>query len=195
MDPATYLQLHLAHPPKLSWRGKILLSLILLFVAYWVGFAVYIVSMPKPFTTVPDNVKGLAVLTGGSGRVDAALTQLYHGFGGPILISGRHPRTRLSDILAESTYSFSRVQRAQIALDAAQTTHENIQSVQIWARDHNISHIGIITSTYHAARVKLLAYWLAPQLSVELLPVQPADSGIKPLFKEYNKLLGTPFLP
>lgn len=195
MDPASYLHLHLPHPPRLGWRGRALLTLALATVSYCIGFALYIITLPTPFTMVPDEVEGLAVFTGGAGRVDAALTQLYHGFTGPILISGRHPRTHLSDILAESPYTFSRSQRNQLTVDAAQTTHQNIQSLQSWARSNHVDHIGVITSTYHAARVRLLAFWFAPQLRVQVLAVQPADAGLKPLFLEYNKLLGTPLLP
>lgn len=195
MDPSHYISLHLPQPPKLGGRGRILLTLASAFVLYWVGFAAYITTLPQPFTTLPDDVEGLAVFTGGSGRVEAALTQLYHGFNGPILISGRHPRTRLADILAESPYNFSPWQQQQITVDNAGTTHQNIQGLRLWAQTKNLKHVGVITSTYHAARVRMLAYWLAPQLRVQVLAVQPADGGLKPLFLEYNKLLGSPFLP
>lgn len=187
--------MHFPRPPKLSWRGRTVLTLSVAVVAYCIGFALYISTLPTPFSTLPDDVEGLAVFTGGSGRVDAALNQLYHGFTGPILISGRHPRTHLSDILAESPHHFSRSQRNQISIDSAQTTHQNIQGLQTWATQNHISNISIITSTYHAARVRLLASWFTNGLQVRVLAVQPADAGLRPLFLEYNKLLSAPFLP
>jgi hypothetical protein len=62
-------------------------------------------------------------------------------------------------------------------------------ALQQWAITKQLQHVGVITSTYHVARVRLLHLWLAPQVRLTLLPVQPEDTSYKTLLREYHKLL------
>lgn len=186
--------LHIPRPPRLGWRGRSLLAFCLAGSAYALGFALYVVTLPQPFTTLPEDLEGLATFTGGSGRVETALKQVQHGFEGPILISGSHQSSRLTDILAVAATPLTPSQQEHIVYDAAQTTRENITSLQAWAGYNHITHIGLVTSTYHVPRVRLLALVHARNLSITYLPVQPADSGLRTLFREYNKLLISPAL-
>lgn len=190
----SYLHLHIPRPPRLTWRGRTILALSLGLSAYALGFAVYVVTLPTPFTFIPDDLEGLATFTGGSGRVEAAMKAAQRGFEGPILISGSHQRTRLTDIIAHTSANLTPGQQEHIVYDAAQTTRENITSLSAWAGYYNLDNIGVITSTYHVPRVRLLALMHARHLHLTYLPVQPADSGLRPLFREYNKLLAAPLL-
>lgn len=190
----TYFHLHFPRPPRLTWRGRTILTSFLAASAYALGFAAYVVSLPEPFTLLPDDLEGLATFTGGSGRVEAAMKAAQRGFDGPILISGSNHGTRLSDILARTSAQLTEVQQEHIVYDAAKTTRENITSLNAWAGYYNLDNIGVITSTYHIPRVRLLALMHARHLHLTYLPVQPADAGLRPLFREYNKLLVAPFL-
>lgn len=190
-----YFHLHL-HRPRLTWRGRLILCLSLALTTFLIGFALFVAALPQPFTTVPPGLQGLAVFTGGAGRVGAALDVAAQGFSGPVLISGSHPQTRLADILSltESHLTLSEAKNKPISLDGARTTVQNIKGLQQWAHERNLTEIGVITSTYHAARVRLLGKWLAPELHLTLLPVQPAEAKPLLLFHEYLKLLAAPFL-
>lgn len=188
-----FIHLHLPTPAKLSWKGRFILSFSSIASIYLLGFAAYISTMPSPFTTLPDQLDGLAVFTGGAGRVNAALLQLSQGFEGPVLISGGHHQTSFPAILKHSN-PLTFQQQSQLFMDIAQTTRENITSVQVWSAYRHLHHIGIITSTYHAARVKLLSWWHLPNLKVTVLAVQPEEANFYVIFSEYNKLLATPFL-
>lgn len=190
----TYFHLHLPKRPRLGWRGRTVLTLFLLACTYAFGFAIFVLTLPAPFTTLPDDLDGLATFTGGSGRVEATLKAAQHGFEGPLLISGSHETTRLADILAQTDATLTPDQMAHIVYDAAQTTRQNITSLGAWAGYHRIDHIGLITSTYHVPRVRFLAFLHARHLNLTYLPVQPADAGVRPLFREYNKLLVAPLL-
>ncbi|RYG61213.1 MAG: hypothetical protein EON60_04420 [Alphaproteobacteria bacterium] len=181
-------------PPRLGWRGRSLLAFCLAGSAYALGFALYVVTLPQPFTTLPEDLEGLATFTGGSGRVETALKQVQRGFDGPILISGSHQQSRLTDILALTDTPLTPSQQEHIVYDAAQTTRENVTSLQAWAGYNHISRIGLVTSTYHVPRVRLLALFHARSLSITYLPVQPADPGLRTLFREYNKLIIAPIL-
>lgn len=182
------------HHRPLGWFGRTVVTLFLLATAYALGFASFVVFLPDPFTTLPDNLDGLATFTGGAGRVEAALQEVQDGFPGPILISGSHRQTRLTDILAKSSTSLTPTQTTKIVYDTVETTRENIVSLKLWAGMNNLHRIGLITSTYHVPRVRFLALLHARELSLTFLPVQPADPGLRPLFREYNKLLVAPFL-
>lgn len=192
--PQHYFNLHWRKPPPLTLRGKIVLATSLLLTAYLAGFGAYVALLPEPFTTLPPNLQGLATFTGGYGRVEATLNQLKSGFKGPILISGSHASTRISDIAAQTDTPLTPEESVHIMHDGAATTRENILSLKVWAGYQDISNVGVITSTYHAARVRLLASLRAPELTVTILPVQPADAGLMPLIKEYHKLLLAPLL-
>lgn len=190
----SYLHLHLPRPPRLGWRGRIVLMLSLLASAYLLGFALFVMLLPAPFTTLPDDLDGLATFTGGSGRVEAALKEAQQGFPGPILISGSNEKTTLPDILAHTATPLTPSQQTHIVYDTAATTRENITSLTAWAGYYKLTDIGVITSTYHIPRVWLLATLHARNLNLTYLPVQPADPGLRPLFREYNKLLAAPLL-
>lgn len=163
---------------------------------YGLGFAAYVVMLPKPFTTMPPEAKGLAVFSGGAGRIESTLRLIEQGFQGPVLISGLHPSTTFVDILSHTPTGkeLNEIQKRQIMLDTAESTAENMQSLTLWAATTNLSDVAIITSTYHAARVRLLGWWKAPALTLRILAVQPENPRFDVLLREYHKLLATPFL-
>jgi uncharacterized SAM-binding protein YcdF (DUF218 family) len=163
---------------------------------YGTGFAVYVALLPTPFTTLPPEAEGLAVFSGGAGRIENTLRAIEQGFQGPVLISGLHPSTTFADILAQTPTgeALNIDQRRQIMLDTAASTAENMQSLKLWAATTNLKHVAVITSTYHAARVRLLGWWKAPNLTLYILAVQPENPKFNVLLREYHKLLGTPFL-
>jgi uncharacterized SAM-binding protein YcdF (DUF218 family) len=196
ISPHAFLAIDVLRPPRLTWRGRLVVSFIGLIVCYCLGMAAFVLTLPKPYTTLPPQLDGLAVFTGGSGRVKTALRMVQSGFQGPVLISGANPETTLADILAQADLSASlnTDQQRQLMLDGAQTTHENVLSLNLWATTTGVQRVGVITSTYHAARVWVLGQLLAREVHMVLLPVQPEDMSLKTLWREYNKLLVAPFL-
>ncbi len=167
-----------------------------LLMTYGLGLALFIALLPTPFTTLPPQLDGLATFTGGAGRVAATLRLVQGGFGGPVLISGIHPNSQLAEIeeLSGLSQPLTAAQRQQIMLDGATTTRENLESLEVWAATARLQRIGLITSTYHAARVKLLGWLKTPQLTLIILPVQPEDARFMVLLREYHKLLVAPLL-
>lgn len=175
---------------------RIILWLVGLGLLYGLGLALFVALLPAPFTTLPPNLDGLATFTGGAGRVATTLRLIQGGFTGPVLISGIHPNSQLAEIeeVAGLTTPLNAAQRQQIMLDGAATTRENLESLRLWAATARLQQVGLITSTYHAARVRLLACWLTPNLTLVLLPVQPEDTRLRVLLREYHKLLVAPLL-
>jgi uncharacterized SAM-binding protein YcdF (DUF218 family) len=157
---------------------------------YIFGFALFLAALPSPRVGVP-MVEGLAVFTGGSNRVGMAVEALNQGYSGPVLVSGVNPGVTLREIAPDLAYDVA----GQIELDtAALTTRQNVANTVAWAARHHLRTVGVITSTYHAARVRLLFAWRAPRLQVAIIPVQPNEAGLRALLREYNKLLASPVL-
>lgn len=170
---------------------NLLMALALLYAG---TFAVYMMAMPLPFSVPPQGIDGIAVFTGGSGRVDTAVDLMRQGFSGPVLISGVHPDVKLSNLT--DVAALTRAQRAAITLDYdSRTTRENVLNTAAWAVQRRVKHVGIITSTYHALRVRVLFRLLAPDMDIVMLPVQPVDGRGEALFREFNKLIVAPLLP
>lgn len=161
-------------------------------LVYGGGFGMFVVMLPKPFVGIPP-LDGLVVFTGGSNRVAAGLNALQNGFGGQVLISGVHPDVKINEL--PGAQSLDEATRQRITLDyAADTTHRNVDQTLAWAEMHNLRRIGVVTSTYHTLRSRLLFWLQGGNLNVVMLPVQPGDTGVRFLWREYNKLLVAPLL-
>jgi uncharacterized SAM-binding protein YcdF (DUF218 family) len=120
-----------------------------------------------------------------------AVEALSQGYSGPVLISGVNPDVKLKDIAPDLAYDVAK----QIELDtAALTTRQNVDNTATWAARHKLHTVGVITSTYHAARVRLFFKRRAPQLEITIIPVQPNEAGLLALLREYHKLLAAPLV-
>ena len=154
------------------------------------GFVLFLASLPGPFVGMPQ-VQYLAVFTGGSNRVDTALDFLEKGYDGPLLISGVHPDVKLPELLVGRDISAEEM--ALMTLDmSAMTTKQNVRNTAMWAKAQGAKVgdvVGIVTSTYHVPRVRLLLKTYAPALAVEMIPVQPDELGVGALLREYHKVL------
>lgn len=178
-----------------SWRRRHVWLLVLtgLLGVYGLGFGVFMLLLPKPLAGLPP-VDGLVVFTGGEGRVRTALELVGDGFGGPVLISGVYPAVQVREL--EGALALERSQLAKVMLDKqALTTRENMANTLRWADVWGLRHVGVVTSTYHAPRVWLLAWWSGATDRLTVVPVQPQRVGVVDLLREYSKLWLLPLMP
>lgn len=102
---------------------------------------------------LPDQV---AVVTGAAGRVQLGLQKLAEGEIEGLRISGAS--SPLDSILVYYGYDITDAAlQDKISLDDADNTEENARHIVQWARNNGLSHVGIITSSWHAHR---LAHYL-----------------------------------
>lgn len=177
----------------MGFMTRLLGWLVVILFVYGVGFAMFLAVIPQASLMSLRDMQGLVVFTGGSGRVDTAVNLIAEGFVGPVLVSGAHPEVRVSDLAGVG--QLQAWQRGLIQLDYAATTRQNVANTKHWASIHGVKKLGLVTSTYHVPRVRLLWWLLAPGIDIVIIPVQPADGGWRTLFREYNKFLLTPVLP
>jgi uncharacterized SAM-binding protein YcdF (DUF218 family) len=164
-------------------------ALLLAAGAYGVGFALFVMLLPMPQVLLPDPPEGLVVFTGGSGRVDAAVELLRRGFHGPVLIV--HEDVKLTELIPPDV--LRAVPSRNLTLDyAARTTRENVLNTAVWAANHHITRLAVVTNQFHALRCRVMFMLLAPQLQPTMLVVG-SDMNWRGLLREYHKLLGSPF--
>ena len=136
--------------------------------------------------------RGVVVFTGGQGRVQAGFEVLQKFSSiGHLLISGVNPQTKQYEVLQHSGLDddgagFS----GQLALDyKGQTTFGNITQTGVWAKKNNLSHVILVTSSYHIPRAKLLLQQKLPEVTVTIYPVFSQDVKWRVLAKEYLKYM------
>ncbi len=130
--------------------------------------------------------KGLVVFTGGTNRIEESAKVILSGYTGPVLITGVYPGVQVEQLF--KVYGLSANQLASVTLDyAAQSTAGNVLQTGRWAKAQNITDLRVITSSYHAARSRLLFRRYTPDLTVAIYPVEPDSGGVKIWVKEYIK--------
>ena len=130
--------------------------------------------------------KGLVVFTGGTNRIEEGAKIILSGYTGPVLITGVYPGVQVEQLF--KAYGLSANQLASVTLDyAAQSTAGNVLQTGRWAREHHITDLRVITSSYHAARSRLLFRRYTPDLRVAISPVEPDSGGLRIWVKEYIK--------
>lgn len=117
------------------------------------GFALFVITMPKPGVGAPAPADGIAVYTGGGGvRISSAMALLADGAGERLLISGVHPDTSAAR-LAE--FWVGPPERFDCCVDLgreALTTEGNAAELKAWADHHHYRRIILVTSDFHMPR-------------------------------------------
>jgi len=136
------------------------------------------VSPPRLPTVNGCQVDAIAVLAGGSGRLQQGYDLLNRDKASYLLIIGANPRSRSQDILT----SFSPAPGRQISLQPDQVIIENqshntltnILALRDLCRQHHFHSLVIVTSTFHVKRAyHLCRKILPPQLEVYYQTIPP----------------------
>ena len=172
-------------------------------VILWVGgFAWFMIRLiPAPLMQErPDhNYEGVAVLTGGSLRIEEGLKALSQGWAQQLFISGVYQASDVRDLLAIYDHD-PRLLLEHIELGhTATNTVGNAKEIADWAKANGYPTILMITAAYHIPRSLLELERTAPGLEVDVWPVYPAWTNqaqwyqdIGPVFflaGEYSKYL------
>lgn len=137
-------------------------------LAWLAGLLVFDDSLPAPAAAAPA-AEAVVVLTGGRGRIDAALDLLERGAAARLLISGVGRGVRAKDL-------GGRVERHAGRIDfgrEAATTLENARETAAWAAGRGFRRVVLVTGATHMPRSLLAFRHLAPE--VEALPHPVAD--------------------
>jgi uncharacterized SAM-binding protein YcdF (DUF218 family) len=176
-----------------------LISLILLALAYALGFALWVSALPST-PLVRPKVDGVVVLTGDRTRLNAGVALFEKGTGKRLLISGAGPSTS-RDTLKELAHGGARFACCADIGYSAQDTSGNAVEAADWAHGHGFHSLAVVTARYHMPRALNEFRGRMPDVSLSPWPVDEENvnlSGwwrrpqtVKLLHREFIKYLAS----
>ena len=171
-------------------RRRILVPvLVWLFVGYCVGFALFVLNLPRPAAESGTKADAIVALTGEGGRLAPAVLLLEHGGGKRLLITGVNKATskrNLKTLLQDAGDAFDCC--ADLGFAAADT-RGNAEEAAQWARQHNYRSLIVVTTSYHMPRS--LAEFGAQMPDVKLVPFPvPSEERNPQAWQTFRRLHG-----
>lgn len=170
-----------------------LLSLLVL--GWCGGLGWFAWTATRPAEPVPD-ADGIVVLTGGAGRIEAALDLLGQDRARIMLISGVPRHLALNDLLRAAGRIVPPALAERVALGhGATSTVGNAIETAAWARANGLHTLIVVTAGYHMRRALAEIATALPDATLYSDPVQPpalARPGLgtlRLLATEYTKWL------
>jgi len=177
-----------AAPPR--HRRRILFpAFVWVFVCYAVGFAIFVLNLPRPEGDPASKADAIVALTGEGGRLAPAVLLLEQGGGKRLLITGVNKATTkrsLKTLLQDAGMAFDCC--ADLGFAAADT-RGNAEEAAHWAREHNYRSLIVVTTSYHMPRS--LAEFGAQMPDVKLVPFPvPAEERNPAAWQTFRRLHG-----
>jgi uncharacterized SAM-binding protein YcdF (DUF218 family) len=177
-----------------SWtRGLVWAAVVLLgaWVAGFVGF-VRSATLAPP---APAHADGIVALTGGAGRVEAALHLLASDRADGLLISGIGPGIELAALAHRAGLDPGPLADRVTLGRQATSTRGNAVETLAWVRARHIHTLIVVTAWYHMPRALIELGRAMPNVVLDPAPVDPEAShqpGLalaRLLMEEYTKYL------
>ncbi|MDA0664459.1 MAG: YdcF family protein [Proteobacteria bacterium] len=169
-------------------------------VALWLGgFFVFMQSIPRAKPMARPKTDGVAVLTGGSLRLEAGLALLAEGLAQKLFVSGVHRGVDVAELLRISRHSPEALDCCIVLDYAAGDTRGNARETAEWMARENFRSLRLVTASYHMPRSMLEFRSAMAGVTILPYPVFPAHVRLDDwwrwpgtallLFGEYNKFL------
>jgi uncharacterized SAM-binding protein YcdF (DUF218 family) len=181
----------------LRMSAYILLLLAGLTAGGFLRFADTVAGLETPKSPEADAI---VVLTGGSQRIEQAVSLLESGTGQRLLISGAHPGTSASRIremtrAPEGLFDCC----VDIGYDAIDTVGNALETAR-WAKNHGFKSILVVTNNYHMPRSLFELHRVDPNTRYIAYPIVNSDlktanwmakpDVVRAILSEYVKLAG-----
>ena len=173
------------------------LLLIILSINLIVGFVSFIYLIKKNFSEeviIASNTKYIIVATGGSNRIlkGLQLTQIENDR--KMLITGVGKGIQKDDIAKAILANEEQKKVLNCCVDlglSALNTQGNAYESYRWLKHHNAQSSFLVTANYHMPRLVLEFERIAPEIKVNLVPVQPSNDPIQKIYLPTNLILVT----
>lgn len=191
-----------ARPPTRRNQGPTISRLggaLILMVGLWAGGLFQFADAIPTAVAHPDvKTDAIAVLTGGSGRLNEGLKLLEHGLAAKLFISGVYKGVDMQSLLKAYRDNPENL-NCCVAIGYAEDTINNAIETSAWARKNGIKSLRLVTSGYHMPRSVLEFEHSMPSIILVEHPVFPAHvkqedwwawpgtTGL--IVGEYNKFL------
>ena len=164
-------------------------------IAWCGGFAWFAYTATRPGPRVPE-ADGIVVLTGGAGRIEAALDLLRQDRARLMLISGVAEHLELDQLTHAAGLTLASGLANRIALGhSATSTIGNAMEAAAWARANGLHSLIVVTAGYHMRRALAEIGTALPDVVLYPDPVQPPAltrpglGTLRLLAAEYSKWL------
>ena len=171
--------------------------LIVLSINLAVGFVSFIYLIQKDFSKediITINAKHIIVATGGSNRIlkGLLLTQIENDR--KMLITGVGKGIQKEDIAKAILANEGQKQILNCCVDlglSALNTQGNAYESYQWLKNHKAQSSFLVTANYHMPRLILEFKKIAPEIKVNIVPVQPLNDPIQKNYLLKNLILLT----
>ena len=141
-------------------------SLIILFLTY--DFILFIKKIEYKQVNFYNQTDGIAVLTGGKGRINLGLDLFKKSSNLRLIISGVDKKVSNSSIIPKNLKN-----KSNITIDKdSESTYQNSKIIKKWTSKYKLQNITIITSYYHMPRSMMLMQTLMPTINFYAYPVE-----------------------
>ena len=185
--------------PRRRLLAAVGLLLSALVLAWCGGFAWFAYTATWPASEVPA-ADGIVVLTGGAGRIEAAMTLLARNRARLMLISGVSEHLELDQVTRAAGLTVPAGLAERIALGhSATSTVGNAMETAAWARANGLHSLIVVTAGYHMRRALAEIGTALPDMPLHPDPVQPPAltrfglGTLRLLASEYSKWLAVLF--
>ena len=146
-------------------------SLIILFLIY--GFVNFLNKIHYNQVSFNYKTDGIAVLTGGTGRINLGLELFNKNKNLKLIISGVDRKVSNKSIIPDNLMN-----KFSITIDkASESTYQNAKIINKWTSKYKLKNVTIITSYYHMPRSMLLIQSFSPNINFYAYPVEKKISN------------------
>ena len=146
-------------------------SLIILFLIY--GFIVFLKKIHYNQVSFNYKTDGIAVLTGGKGRINLGLELFNKNRNLKLIISGVDKKVSEAKIIPNNFKN-----KSSITIDKeSESTYQNAKIINKWTSKYKLQNVTIITSYYHMPRSMMLIQLLTPNINFYAYPVEKQISN------------------
>ena len=162
-------------------------------MAYFFGLGYFLQAVRNVPAAPAVHSDAVVALTGGSGRIAAAVGLLQAGLADRLFISGVNPETEPPELARLNGQSAALFACCVVIGHHATNTIENAGESAEWIRSNHYKSLRLVTSDYHMPRALLLFRMALPGVTIIPSPVTARSSpGLHLRFVlEYTKYLVT----
>jgi len=161
--------------------------LSILFLAWTLGFALFVVLLPEPEDD--ERTDAIVVLTGGAKRIERGISLLRAGRADQMLISGVDRTVRPVELALRYDVPMALFECCIDLGNEAIDTRSNGAETARWVERHGHKSVRLVTTDWHMPRARFeLRRALGPDVELRGDAVK-SDPGLMALVTEYNKYL------